>query len=115
MQIQKIYNENTKREVVCLMEIRIENRPLTYHEKMKFHENHQEVMRAYEYYTKRRFMRFDVIVLEGLIKVAAPAQIISIIKQYSEHHKYSKNFTFFGYIEPIVKNQFRNKRGGKKQ
>lgn len=96
------------------MEIKIKNRPLTYHEKLKFHENIQEIMRAYEYYTKRKFMRFDVMIIEELVKIATPAQIISVIKTYSEHYKYAENFTFFGYIAPIVRNQFRNKRGGKR-
>ncbi|MFP3725698.1 hypothetical protein U8V72_10900 [Priestia filamentosa] len=95
------------------MLIEIKNRPLSQQEKMKFHENHQQVMEAYEYYTKRQFMRFDVLILEELIKVATPAQIIAIIKKYSEHYKYAENFTFFGYIAPIVKNQFKNRRGGK--
>lgn len=95
------------------MIIKIENRPLTYYEKMKFHENHQQVIQAYEYYTKQKFMRFDVIILEELIKFATPAQINAVIKKYSEHYRYAENFTFFGYIAPIVKNQFKNRRGGK--
>lgn len=95
------------------MKIKIENRPLTYIEKAKFHPNLAEIINAYEYYTKQKFMRFDVAYLDRIIKCATPAQIIAVIEKASKG-KYADNFTYFGYIEPLVKNQFSGRiRGGK--
>lgn len=92
---------------------KIENRPLTYAEKLKFDDLEQRVIFCYESETKKRFMLFDIKILKRLIRIATPEQINSQIRRFAKDWRYSKNFTFFGYIEPPVKNQFKNRRGGK--
>lgn len=92
-----------------------ENRPLTKHEKEKLPKEELEVVRCYEYTTKRKFMRFDVPLLKQLTKVATPAQIISQIKRFHYDKRYSQNFKEFFYIVQPVQRMFGKRRGGKKQ
>lgn len=92
---------------------KIENRSLTYMEKMKFDELERRVIWCYEMETKRKFMLYDIKILKRLVRAATPEQINSQIRRFAKDWRYSKNFTFFGYIEPPVMNQFKNKRGGK--
>lgn len=92
----------------------IQNRPLLKKEKDNIPELELRVINEYERITKRKFMRFDLITLKGLIEVATPEQIISQIKRFHYHEKYSANFKTFDYIERPVKSQFKNRRGGKK-
>lgn len=91
----------------------IKNRPLSYTEKMKFDELERRVIWCYESETDMKFMKFDVKTLKRLIRVATPEQINSQIRRFANDNRYSKNFTFFGYIEPPVINQFKKRRGGK--
>ena len=89
----------------------VRNRPLTFQEKRKMHENEREVIEFYEKITKNTFMRFEVIYLKKLIKVATPKQINAII--YKMHKQYPQNFTDFLYIVQPVERIFKNRRGGK--
>lgn len=92
----------------------IKNHPLSYAEKRKLHENELKVVLFYEKTTKRKFMRFDLILLKKLIRLATPEQINSQIKRFHYDKRYSKNFTDFFYIVQPVERMFKNRRGGKK-
>lgn len=87
----------------------IRNRPLTFKEKRKMHENEREVIEFYEKVTKNKFMRFDVILLKKLIKIATPKQINSII--YKMYKQYPQNFVDFQYVVQPVERIFKNRRG----
>jgi len=90
----------------------IKNRRISSEEKSRLHPNEIEVIKAYEKITKHPFMRFDLILLKRLIKIATPAQIIAII--YKMHKSYPENFKDFSYVVKPVEQMFRNRRGGKK-
>lgn len=90
----------------------INNRPILIEEKKRLHPNELEVVKAYEKITKNSFMRFDLVLLKRLIKVATPAQIIAII--YKMHKSYPENFKDFSYVVKPIEQMFKNRRGGKK-
>lgn len=90
----------------------IKNRPISFQEKRKMHPYEQEVIKAYENITKRAFMRFDIVLLKRLIRIATPAQIIAII--YKMQKTYPQNFQEFSYIVQPVEQMFKHRRGGKK-
>lgn len=94
--------------------IKIKNRPLNDKEKKKLSLYEQKIIYTYEKNTKQPFMRFDLIVLKELIKVATPEQINQTIIRFAKNPKTKNNFTYFSYIEKPVRNFFKNKRGGKK-
>lgn len=95
------------------MKLNIENRPLTWEEKQRMDANEIKVVICYEKTTRQKFMRFDVKILNRLIRIATPEQINSQIIRFGRDKRYVDKFTFFGYIEPPVRNMFKNRRGGK--
>lgn len=92
--------------------IKIKNRPLHDAEKNKLNPLERKVVDTYEKYTNQQFMRFDLITLKELIKVATPEQINQVIIRFAKNPKTKNNFAYFSYIEKPVRNFFANKRGG---
>lgn len=90
----------------------IQDRPLSQIERRKLHPNEVEVVQAYERITKNTFMRFELVLLKRLIRIATPAQIIAII--YKMQKNYADNFVDFLYVVKPVEQIFKNRRGGKK-
>lgn len=93
--------------------MQINNRPINYIERNKLSRFELEVINNYERTTKKKFMRFDIILLKRIIKIATPAQINAII--YKMHKNYPDNFKDFSYIVKPVEQMFKNRRGGKKK
>lgn len=88
----------------------MKDRPLSYQEKRKMHENELAVVEFYERVTQNTFMRYEVIPLKKLIKVATPKQINAIV--YKMYKQYPQNFVDFHYVVQPVERIFKNRRGG---
>ena len=87
----------------------IQNRVLTWSERNKLHENERKVISCYERVTKKKFMRFELVLVKRCIRSATPEQINAIIMQM--YRQYPQNFQDFAYVVQPVERMFKSRRG----
>ena len=89
-----------------------ENKPLSKSERDKLNNFYIEVIRHYEYVTKRPFMKEELIILKLLIEITTPAVIKTMISKF--YKDYPDRLITLSYINQPINNMFKNKKRANK-